>query len=139
MKKSNVFIFIIVLILGVIVLKWNFDRHYQIDENINMSNKIYLQEIILEQVMYDYNYLTGNSEETTTKYFESLKNGEEYSLEKIKSLNLNQGSSFEIVMKIQNEYDELIKTLTVKEKEDLDKYLLEQTLKFYYENATANV
>lgn len=139
MKKSSFFVFIVVIILVVIALAVNYSKNFEIDENINMSNKIYLQEIILEQVMYDYNFLTGNSEETTTEYFEALKKGESYFLEIIKSLNLNQGSAFEIVMKIQNEYDDLIKDMSVEEKEALDKYLLEQTLKFYYENATTNV
>jgi len=118
------------LIIGKVLDTTTLESDY-LDEIYSVDH--YLNETIFNQILFDYTYLTGNSEELSKEYFESLKvNKSDYSVKLMKKLNVYGENPEKTVLKIQENYDELIKGLKEKEKEDLDKYLLKNALIFYY-------
>lgn len=124
MKRILTFIIIVVMSATFVTLV-----------RLDNSQKDYLTEDILYDIMYDYNFLTGNNVETTTKYFEELKTIENnYSINNLKKLDIYNGTPEYIVLKIQSQYLELTDNISTEEKKDIDKYLLENSLKYYYES-----
>ena len=102
--------------------------------NKNQDNS-YLNQDILDGIMYDYNFLTGNSVEMTQEYFEELKrNTSNYSVNTLKELGVYGNDSEKVVLQIQAHYLELTSDISAEVKEELDKYLLENSLKYYFEN-----
>lgn len=121
-KKSLMIIFVLTILIAISVF---FNNYKEIP---------YLNQNILDSIMYDYNFLTGNSIEETQKYFEDLENNtSNYSIDTLKSLGVYGENSEDIVLRIQANYLKLTNEISKKEKEDLDKYLLENSLKYYYE------
>lgn len=122
MKKILIISVSVVALLLVIYFSFN-------------NNKKYLNTETLETIMFDYNYLTGNTEETTKKYFEELsQNSKNYSIELLKEKNIYMENPEEAVLHIQAEYSNIIKDLSEDEKAQIDKYLLENSLEYYYTN-----
>ena len=118
MKKILILIFLLLFIFYIKI--------------INTNDKKYLNKNILNEIMYDYTYLTHNSEKTTIEYFEDLKNKNNFSNEFLEKMKPYGNITYEIILALQNNYELLIIDLSPIEKETLDKYILENSLKFYF-------
>ena len=126
--------FFMVILSIAIFLNFSFVLARQSDEN--STPNYYVDEEILKKIMFDYNFLTKNSEDETYKIFYSLKEMNENISEKtsyIESLNINKMSTEEKIIYIQSNYKELIDNMNKKQKFILDKYLIENALKYYYD------
>lgn len=101
---------------------------------LNLNKETYLNENTLNYIMYDYNYLTGNTEEITKEYFAALKStAPSYSVDKLKEMGVYDTEPRKVVLNIQANYKALIANTSQEEKQELDKYLLENSLKYYSE------
>ena len=94
--------FFMVILSIAIFLNFSFVLARQSDEN--STPNYYVDEEILKKIMFDYNFLTKNSEDETYKIFYSLKEmnkniSEETSY--IESLNIDKMSTEEKIIYIQ--------------------------------------
>ena len=93
----------------------------------------YIHEEIFKRILFDYNFLTDNTESESREIFNDLDvELEEQEIAFLQSIGIAQETSEEIVLFIQDNYDELIEDKTTEVKELIDKYLLTHSLKYYY-------
>ncbi len=97
------------------------------------ENLGYIHEEIFKRILFDYNFLTDNTESESREIFNDLNNElDEQEITFLQSIGITQETSEEIVLFIQSNYDELIENKTTEVKELIDKYLLTHSLKYYY-------
>ena len=93
----------------------------------------YIHEEIFKRILFDYNFLTDNTESESREIFNDLDiELEDQEITFLQSIGITQETSEEIVLFIQDNYDELIENKTAEVKELIDKYLLTHSLKYYY-------
>lgn len=128
MKK----IFLVISLVLSMILNSSFAFALNINENVSINSHI--NQEIFEYILFDYNFLTGNTNVTSQNIFDNLK--ENYitanEIKFIKSLNINEETNEGIILYIQSNYDTLVNEMTIEEKEVFDKYLLEVSLQYYY-------
>ena len=127
MKKI---IAITILIMSMFCMNFSFATSI---ENVFVENE-HINEEIFRKILFDYNFLTQNTNIKSQSIFDSLKNDGMTIIEKnfIKNLDIEKQTCEEIVLFIQNNYVQLTNEMNESEKEILDKYLLDNSLKYYY-------
>lgn len=98
------------------------------------SERTYYNESVFEYILFDYVILTGNTEQVAREYYEELMGKIELDRPEIyieENLEISGGLLQEIIY-IQDNYDQIVARLNTSEKESLDKYILDLSLKYYY-------
>lgn len=130
MKKS-----VFLCVLAVMLMLLSCGVSLAVVKEISAIDNGYMSEEILKKVMFDYNFLTKNSETETYRIFYSLteKSMNIEESEYIKSLNIEESNLERKIIYIQSNYKEMTEAMNEKQKLMLDRYLLENTLKYYYD------
>ncbi|MBR3888748.1 MAG: hypothetical protein IKJ32_06580 [Clostridia bacterium] len=124
MKKFWLVMFLVLSVL------WCTSISFAAESGENLG---YIHEEIFKRILFDYNFLTDNTESESREIFNDLDvELEEQKIAFLQSIGITQETSEEIVLFIQDNYDELIENKTTEVKDLIDKYLLTHSLKYYY-------
>ena len=126
MKKNKILLYVVTILIVLIgMFSLTFGKE---------QDKNYLNDELYNSILFDYNYLTHNNNETARRIFNSLKETNFTSTDNnvIISLGVPMSSYKDNVIFIQENYKELINNLTSQDKLILDSFLLDNVLQYYY-------
>lgn len=92
------------------------------------------KDLAYEYILNDYLLVTGLNENAVNRIYDEVKNGDFKDVDKIEQILYNAitNTRFEdTVLYLQNNYDEIVSSISAEQKELVDKYLLHYALEYY--------